>query len=65
VQKFPEVFIFASEKFEENWDDERWANHILASHDLERCDQGHPDFWVHDRIVLLKHVDNLVTQVIC
>ena len=65
MQKLPQVFIFAPEKLEEDWNNQGWANDILAPHDLERSDEGHSDSWVHDRIVLLEHIDDLIAQVIC
>jgi hypothetical protein len=65
VQKLPQVFIFAPEEFEEDWNNKGWANDILAPHDLERSDESHSNSWVHYRIVLLQHVDNLIAQVIC
>ena len=59
------MLILAPKKFEQHGYDQRWADHVLSAHDLQRGDEGHPDRRVHYRVVLLEHVYDFVAQVVC
>lgn len=58
------MLVFASEKLEEHREHNSRADDILASHDLEACDQCHPQNRVHNTIILLQQVDELIAKIV-